>query len=286
MTPETEGKARLFADLGSRILTALVLALVAVAFLAMGGLPTAVFAALFASVMLWEMLRLVQTECQLQPLAQNLMILFGSLAVLAMNYSPVVFVILVMLGLGIGTVSNWRKLGRFTVAGFLIVSLAAASFVHLRGQFDGFWLVLWIVACVAAADIGGYFFGRVFGGPKLWPAVSPKKTWSGALGGTLLTLIVAAAFGNAAGGDMVLFLAFGVVIAVVALCGDLAESSVKRRFGVKDASAILPGHGGLLDRVDGLSAVMILFFALSYFFDLNMLLDAEYTSPVLTGSGL
>ena len=205
MTPETGGKARLFADLGSRILTALVLAFVSVGFLAVGGLVTAVFAALVASVMLWEMLRLVQSECKLLPLAQHLMILFGSLSVLAMNYSPVVFVILVMLGLGVGTISNKQKLGPFTVVGFLVVTLAGAAFVHLRGQFDGFWLVLWIVACVAAADIGGYFFGRIFGGPKLWPAVSPKKTWSGALGGTLLTLIVAVAFGNAAGGDMVLF---------------------------------------------------------------------------------
>ena len=103
-----------------------------------------------------------------------------------------------------------------------------------------------------ATDIAAYFAGRAVGGPKLWPAVSPKKTWSGAIGGTLggvaAGLLVAKLFGLAVS-PMLVLVAIG--LSVVAQAGDLLESAVKRHFGAKDASQLIPGHGGLMDRLDG-----------------------------------
>ena len=112
-------------------------------------------------------------------------------------------------------------------------------------------LIVWVT------DIGGYFAGRGIGGPKLWPRVSPKKTWAGAVGGLVFSLVVAAAFALLGFGKMLPLLLFGAVLSVVSQLGDLFESAVKRRFGVKDSSHLIPGHGGFLDRLDGFVAAIV-----------------------------
>ena len=173
-----------------------------------------------------------------------------------------------------------------TGTGLALIVLAGVSVVTLRLEPGGLWLVLWVILCVVAADVGGYFFGKRFQGPKFWPAVSPKKTWSGVLGGLLLTLVVALIYGLASDGNVAVFLTLGAIIAVVSVVGDLFESALKRHYGVKDAGRILPGHGGLLDRFDGMTAVMIVFFAFSQLFDLQGLLEVSYAPPVLTGGSL
>ena len=139
---------------------------------------------------------------------------------------------------------------------------------------------------VVAADVGGYFFGRQFGGPKFWPAVSPKKTWSGVLGGLLLALLVAIGFALATSGNIMAFMTYGALVAVVSVAGDLLESAIKRKYGVKDAGSMLPGHGGLLDRFDGMTAVMVVFLALSQTIDLEDALGVDYSPPAVTGGGL
>jgi len=119
---------------------------------------------------------------------------------------------------------------------------------------------------VWATDIGGYVAGRGIGGPKLWPRVSPKKTWAGAIGGFLASLIVAAGFvvidSNKADPALTLkmgpLLLLAAVLSIASQLGDLFESAVKRRFGVKDSSRIIPGHGGLMDRLDGFVAAVVL----------------------------
>jgi phosphatidate cytidylyltransferase len=113
-------------------------------------------------------------------------------------------------------------------------------------------LVVW------ATDIGGYFAGRTIGGPKLWVRVSPKKTWAGAIGGLTGSLIVAAGFAASGIGRMVSMLLLAAALSVVSQLGDLFESAVKRRFGVKDSSHLIPGHGGVLDRIDGFVAAIVL----------------------------
>ena len=107
-------------------------------------------------------------------------------------------------------------------------------------------------------DIGGYFAGRGIGGPKLWPRVSPKKTWAGAIGGFIASLAVAAGFAGLGFRQMGPLLLLGAALSIASQLGDLFESAVKRRFGVKDSSQIIPGHGGLLDRLDGFVAAIVL----------------------------
>src|ERR1019366_3892015 len=133
----------------------------------------------------------------------------------------------------------------------------AAVLVRLD-QVWGFVALILILLVVWGTDIGGYFAGRGIGGPKLWPRVSPKKTWAGAVGGFAASLVIAggfAAFGLGKTGPLLLL---GAMLSIASQLGDLFESAVKRRFGVKDSSQIIPGHGGLMDRLDGLVAAVVL----------------------------
>jgi len=141
-------------------------------------------------------------------------------------------------------------------AGTLWIALGAASFLWVA-LAAGRGTVLWLLAVVWATDIGAYAAGRSIGGPKLAPRLSPNKTWAGLAGGVVSAAvvgIVAARLGGAPGGALGLLSAG---LAAIAQLGDLAESLAKRHFGVKDSSRLIPGHGGLLDRLDGLLAASI-----------------------------
>ena len=139
------------------------------------------------------------------------------------------------------------------VAGIFYAGIMLAAPVILRGDIEfGVLAILLLFAVVWTTDILGYFAGRTFGGPKLWPAVSPKKTWSGAIAGTLgatiVAVVLARLFGSFNGGAIA---AVALMLSVVAQLGDLLESWIKRKFGAKDASHLIPGHGGVMDRLDG-----------------------------------
>jgi phosphatidate cytidylyltransferase len=137
---------------------------------------------------------------------------------------------------------------------------AVVALLWLRHQPDlGRETVLWIIACVWATDIGSYFVGSLAGGTKLAPAISPGKTWSGLIGGMCLSAVTSAACGLIFDrGDTVPLTLLGVGIAAVAQAGDLLESAAKRRAGLKDSGHLIPGHGGLLDRIDGLIAALVI----------------------------
>ena len=148
-----------------------------------------------------------------------------------------------------------------TAVGVGYIGTAAISILFLREQPLGFALALWTLAIVWATDIGAYFAGRAIGGPKLAPKLSPNKTWAGLIGGMTAAGIVGALiakFGHLP--THALWLA--PLLAVAAQIGDLVESGMKRHVGVKDSGKILPGHGGLLDRIDGMLPVAILVAAL------------------------
>ena len=132
--------------------------------------------------------------------------------------------------------------------------VSAALFASVLVRLDQVWglaALMLVLLIVWATDIGGYFAGRGLGGPKLWPRVSPKKTWAGAIGGFVASLLVATGFAALGFGKLIPLLLLAAVISIVSQLGDLFESAVKRKFGVKDSSHIIPGHGGLLDRLDG-----------------------------------
>ena len=150
--------------------------------------------------------------------------------------------------------------GKFIWAatGFAYASAALLASILVRKDIvNGFSALMFVLLVVWATDIGGYFAGRSIGGPKLWPRVSPKKTWAGALGSVVASLVVAGGFAAAGFGKAVPLLVLGAVLTVVSQAGDLFESGVKRRFGVKDSSHLIPGHGGLLDRLDGFVAAIL-----------------------------
>lgn len=275
----------LFTDLKPRLIAAAVFAVLSFVFLWLGGAYFAAFMALITGVMLAEYTRMVAPECDLASRPGWCMILGGALAVLALAFSPLWFFGLGALGLILAAILNARRLGAITCLGYAYILCASGAAVFLRETTGGFAVVLWLVGCVAAADIGGYAFGRLLQGPKLMPSVSPKKTWSGFLGGLALACIIAIIFGLFSGGAIGTLILFGVVLGTVSVAGDLIESSVKRRFGVKDTGTILPGHGGLLDRLDGMAAAMLVFGFLSLMFDLGPWLSPNYV-PVLTGGGL
>jgi phosphatidate cytidylyltransferase len=158
---------------------------------------------------------------------------------------------------------EWLRLTRgrpLARGGAITYGLAAlVALLWLRHQpSHGRETVLWIIACVWATDIGAYFLGITAGGAKLAPSISPSKTWSGLIGGMSAAAVVSAASGWLFGAGHTLTLAAtGAVLAVVAQGGDLLESVAKRRAGVKDSGKLIPGHGGLLDRIDGLIAVLV-----------------------------
>jgi phosphatidate cytidylyltransferase len=136
---------------------------------------------------------------------------------------------------------------------------ALVALLWLRHQPSlGRETVIWVAVCVWATDIGAYFLGKIAGGAKLAPRISPGKTWSGLIGGVCWAAVASAALGLVfQQGATFVLAAVGVALAIVAQIGDLLESAAKRDAGVKDSGHLIPGHGGLLDRVDGLAAVLV-----------------------------
>jgi phosphatidate cytidylyltransferase len=147
---------------------------------------------------------------------------------------------------------SWSAIGLAYTAAALF-----ACVLLRRDPSHGFVALIFVFLIVWITDILGYFVGRGVGGPKLWVRVSPKKTWSGAIGGIVGSILFAVAFAAAGYGSLGPMLLLGTVISVISQLGDLFESALKRQFGVKDSSQIIPGHGGLLDRLDGFMAAII-----------------------------
>ncbi|MDQ2954330.1 MAG: phosphatidate cytidylyltransferase, partial [Pseudomonadota bacterium] len=143
--------------------------------------------------------------------------------------------------------------------GVLYASVLLLALVFIRsGAEFGFMAIIFLFAVVWATDIFGYFVGRTMGGPKLAPSISPKKTWSGAIGGILgavgAALAIVIAIRDA---SLLTALTLGLLLSIAAQAGDLFESQLKRRFAAKDASGLIPGHGGVMDRLDGFLAAAV-----------------------------
>lgn len=138
--------------------------------------------------------------------------------------------------------------GAWVLLALIGVSLGAGGMAWVLVQcFD---VALWVIAVVIATDVGGYFVGRALGGPKVWVALSPNKTYAGVFGGWALVLLITA-FWHPIADSLLCALALAIGFSIFAQMGDFAQSAFKRHFGVKDSSAILPGHGGVFDRFDG-----------------------------------
>jgi phosphatidate cytidylyltransferase len=154
-----------------------------------------------------------------------------------------------------------RRSPLWAAAGPLYIGLPAIALIWLRDHDEpGRMLILWLLLTIWATDIGAFFAGRIIGGPLLAPRISPKKTWAGLIGAVVSAGVVGAVAGtvDSDAPATVLLVVAGALLAVIAQGGDLGESWVKRRFGAKDSSQLIPGHGGLFDRVDGLIAAAVI----------------------------
>jgi phosphatidate cytidylyltransferase len=241
-----------------RVVSGLAMAALAAAPLWLGGWPAAALLGVVAAVAGWEWRRLTAPGA-IGPFA------FGGLFAGGVLVSHVLGMGAATLFLGAaaaGAAAVDARAGRpaaWGPLGLLTMGLAAALFLALRADpAYGLAVVGWIAVAVIATDVGAFFAGRAIGGPKLWPAVSPKKTWAGLGGGVSLAFLCGALFSLATqAGDALQVGIVSAATAVVAQGGDLAESAIKRRFGVKDSSGLIPGHGGVLDRLDGFVAVTL-----------------------------
>ena len=240
-----------------RVAAALVLAPVAIAIAYAGGWPWAVLVTLAAIGLYVEWLTIIGVAREARIAGSGAVALAIAGVCLA---TARIDAALVVLALGLAAIALLSPRQRiWATAGYCYAAAAEIASVLVRlDQVYGFVALILILLVVWVTDIGGYFAGRGLGGPKLWPRVSPKKTWAGAIGGFAASLAVSGGFAAFGLGRPGSFLLLGAALSVVSQAGDLFESAVKRRFGVKDSSHIIPGHGGLLDRLDGYVAAVVI----------------------------
>jgi phosphatidate cytidylyltransferase len=240
-----------------RVVVALVLAPLALAIAYAGGWLWTVLVTLASIGLYVEWLTIVTASREARAVAAGVVALAVSGLCLAMGRIDAGFLALVIGLAGVALLSSERRL--WTATGFFYAAAAEIASVLVRlDQTKGFAALILVLLVVWVTDIGGYFAGRGIGGPKLWPRVSPKKTWAGAIGGFVASIVVAGGFAVLDLGRTGPLLLLGAALSIASQLGDLFESAVKRRFGVKDSSNIIPGHGGLLDRLDGFVAAIIL----------------------------
>ncbi|WP_184255492.1 phosphatidate cytidylyltransferase [Rhodopseudomonas rhenobacensis] len=249
------------ADTGSRNLvmraaTALVLAPLAIGIAYAGGWAWAALATAVAVGLYIEWLSVVGAIGDRRVAAAGSVALLLGGAALALGQGALCILVTVAGLVAVAALNAERRGWSVLGYGYAAAALIASVLVRLDPN-DGFAALILVLLVVWVTDIGGYFAGRSIGGPKLWPRVSPKKTWAGAFGGFFGSLIVASGFAAFGIGKWLPLLTLAALLSVVSQLGDLFESAVKRRFGVKDSSHIIPGHGGLLDRLDGYVAAIV-----------------------------
>jgi len=245
--------------LRTRVIFGLLMAAIAIAAVASGDRVFALFVAAASVILAWEWTRLCgegrfgRTGLIVASILLVVVLLafFDRLALAlatAVFAAPIVFA---SARRGLRTNPIW------VAAGTIYIGVPVAALIWLRGHdASGERMIFWLLTSIALTDIGAYFAGRLIGGPKLAPRISPKKTWAGLVGAMVASGIFGAGFARldpTAPAMEVLAIA-GAALAVIGQVGDLLESWVKRHFAVKDSSNLIPGHGGLFDRVDGLIA--------------------------------
>jgi phosphatidate cytidylyltransferase len=235
-----------------RFISAIVLAPLAIAAAYVGGWFFTLFWAAAAAGIIWEWFSLVGAGQERKPLAAAggvlmIALLFGQFGRWDIALDVTLLAAVTAALLAPPTRRGWLA------AGTLYAAIAVLAPMLIRADLKyGFSAIIFLFAVVWATDIFAYFVGRSFGGPKLIPRISPNKTWSGAIGGSLAAMGVGAIIGSLLDGSAAAWLVLvALAISIIAQAGDLLESWIKRRFSVKNSSELIPGHGGLMDRLDG-----------------------------------
>ena len=234
-------------DLRNRLISGAAMAAAGVLLIWLGGPWFTGLAALVSGVMIWELSRIVVPAKKTEAIVLGLL---GAVAVLAAREVPGVYALPVLAIPALLGVALLQRTPLIFVAFALGILVAGYGLSGFRDAYGVVWL-FWLVLVVIATDVFGYFAGRLFGGPKFWPRVSPKKTWSGTVAGWVAAALIGLLFRSFtnAGPDLPWI---SVALSLASQMGDIAESALKRKMGVKDSSALIPGHGGLFDRFDGL----------------------------------
>ncbi|WP_330084480.1 phosphatidate cytidylyltransferase [Methylocystis iwaonis] len=253
-SPLSKEKSGGFADLGPRVASAVVLVAAAVATLYFGGAIFAAFWLVAAFAVNWEWQGLIGGERRVARVAAG-GVATAAAAAFGRNGLAGYAALDILFFAAIAAVLAGPARRVWAAGGVVYAGALAFSVCWLRESFDfGILAIAFLFAIVWGTDIFAYFGGRLIGGPKLWPRVSAGKTWSGTItgvvSGALLGLATAYLGGGPALASVQVFLV-GLAAAGISQMGDLFESSVKRRFGVKDSSQLIPGHGGVMDRLDG-----------------------------------
>jgi phosphatidate cytidylyltransferase len=249
-------RSRLGSDLATRITSGLAMGAVAALFLFSGALPFALLVVAVSAVLSWEWGRLVHGGEGDMVIAVQI-VTVALAAILAAWEKVGLGLVLLPIGAILAFVLSLDRNSFFSALGVFYAGVPAIALIWLRSDAAlGLIAIVFLILIVVGSDSAGFFAGRLWGGAKLWPGLSPNKTWAGSLGALAASALIAALFCFLVPAASPLRLAgVGALLSLVAQAGDLFESALKRRFGVKDASNLIPGHGGVMDRVDGLAAV-------------------------------
>lgn len=245
-------------DLSARTLSGIVIAAVALVAVIAGGVWFQMLAVFAAAVMIWELWMMIRPDL---PERGMMMAALAAAALSGVVVSEDVEMLLLFALtplIGAGAAGRERPV---YIAFAIGIQLAALWLIVLRAD-GGIAVVLWLISVVVGTDMAGYFAGKRFGGPKFWPRLSPKKTWSGIVAGWIVAAIIGGIYALSQSEPWV-FVPLSVLLSLASQLGDITESALKRRMGVKDSSALIPGHGGLLDRFDGLMGASVVLFAIS-----------------------
>lgn len=251
-------------DLRSRLISALVLGIAVLILTIVGGVPFRILCCAACVIVFDEWSRMTRAKRAGDIYVFARRTLFVALVAFFFQFHGVALAVVTLATLFIGVVDRGERKADWVMGGLVYSALAGMAPGILRDSGAEGLAVLGLVICtVWATDVFAYFAGRSIGGPKLMPLVSPKKTISGAIGGLVAGIAFAGLFTYwLTGGVSWLVLVLAAVLSVVGQAGDLFESWIKRRFGVKDSGRLIPGHGGLMDRIDALvvsTAVALVF---------------------------
>lgn len=254
-----------YSDLVVRFVSALAMAAVALSAVIAGGLWFAGLVGLAGALMMWEWRRISSPGATLSAVGYCAAIAMAAWFTCHSQPFQALASLTVMTGMAASFDSVRGKQALWGATGALYIGLAVIFFVAFRlNPAHGVAVVLFIALVVVATDAGAYFAGRRFGRRKLAPRISPNKTWAGLIGGVVSAEIIGGIFAIfVLGRSGVELLGVAAILSLASQMGDLAESAYKRRFDVKDAGNLIPGHGGLLDRFDGLISAVLAAFAIT-----------------------
>lgn len=254
-------------NLKQRVISAIVMAVLTLVLTWLGALPFRLFCAAITALIFYEWTRMARlgTGTAIGVLPEALILIFIGALIVGVPAFWMLLLIAILAAIA-AIAARIREAAQWEASGVAYAALSGFSLAYLRdSNHSGLVAILFLFAVVWATDIAAYFVGRAVGGPKLAPSISPGKTQSGALGGAVGGLVAGLLLAIAAGaGNLVQLSLVALALSIVSQVGDLFESWVKRRHGAKDSSNLIPGHGGVMDRVDGLVAAAFALYVIGW----------------------